>query len=216
MSIVLLMTVLASLIIWLTSSPEKTGGIIQLPSTFYNSFYGTKAAYMILDRLEYPVNRLRRPIDPATLQGTGALFVLKPLMALSEDELKLLENWIKDGHALVIVPAPYDDFNYSGRKLQDWFHLSKVGAESEEKVRTFLGANNPAAARASNADNPLTAGINELVALKSERFDASSPLKGSLEKMPFNIFWEDELGVVGLQVELGKGTIVALADAYPL
>ena len=66
-----------------------------------------------------------------------------------------------------------------------------------------------------DAGEPICAGIRRLTAGGDRRF-AKSPLRGPLAKMPVKAFWKDKLGTVGLRVQLGDGTIVALADAYPL
>ena len=48
------------------------------------------------------------------------------------------------------------------------------------------------------------------------RIPPKSPLAGPLEKLAPHVFWKDEQGIVGLWAKFGRGTIVALADTYPL
>jgi len=104
-SVVLVATAMTALVTWLLLPPEKTGGIVERPSTFYNVGFGTKAAYLALDRLGYPVKRLRRPISEETLAGIGILFILKPSVGLQDYEMKELEGWVRQGHVLVVVPG---------------------------------------------------------------------------------------------------------------
>jgi hypothetical protein len=226
LGIVLVTAVLGALVTWLILPPEKIGAIEKLPSTFFNVGYGTKAAYQVLDRLEYPVDRLRRPIDHETLEPTGVLFLLQPIVGLDRDELSALEDWIKAGHALVIVPGPpggpyekrpprHDSPKRSSSArdndslLEDWFHFAKMPKESEKLLHTDLCASR-------SAREPLLAGIGELVADGHRRFSPKSPLAGPLKKLSPHVFWKDEQGSVGLRAEFGRGTIIALADTYPL
>ena len=95
--ILLITAALVALGSWLLSPPEKTGGMERQPSTLFNVAYGAKAGYQVLDRLGYPVARLRRRIEPETLKGIGVLFVLKPWIGLDDHEVETLEEWIKDG-----------------------------------------------------------------------------------------------------------------------
>ena len=104
-SIVLLVAALVALVIWLVLPPEKTGGLVEQPSTFFNAGYGTKAAYLVLDRLGYPVTRLRRPLGDDALEGIGILVVLKPRLGLRPYELTELEAWVRGGHVLVVAPG---------------------------------------------------------------------------------------------------------------
>ena len=77
LSILLVGAVLVALLAWLVQAPERTGGVLREPSTFYNAAYGAKAAYEVLERLGFPVTRLRRPIVAETLEGIGTLVVLQ-------------------------------------------------------------------------------------------------------------------------------------------
>jgi hypothetical protein len=137
LGIVLVGAALVALVTWLLESPEKTGGVLEEPSTFYNAGYGTKAAYEVLERLGFSVTRLRRPIVAETLEGIGTLVILEPapvrdhvisqLPAYRSYELTTLENWIKAGHALVVVPGG----GRFGAELSDWFRVRRAEKEAE-------------------------------------------------------------------------------------
>ena len=60
------------------------------------------------------------------------------------------------------------------------------------------------------------AGIAELAVPDDRRFDPQSPCRGDLEDGLTRVFWKDEAGAIGLQIEHGDGAILALADEYPL
>ncbi len=229
LSIVLLLAVLAGLAAWLLLPPEKTGGIVKLPSTLYNAGYGAKAAYLALDRLEYSTDRLRRPIDERTLEGIGVLFVLKPVVGMTEDEVTTLEEWVKAGHALVVAPGPPDESDgiatacnggscalHGDRSLDQWFDLAPTAGKADDRVQVDLRANPPVPGWQPDRSDPLVAGIGPLVAGGGRRFSPTAPLCGSLKEMPAVVFWKDRLGTVGLHVKFGEGTVVALADTYPL
>ena len=62
----------------------------------------------------------------------------------------------------------------------------------------------------------MTAGINRLEVGGDQRFDLDSPLRGPLAKSAARAFWKDKQGIIGLRAKFGDGTIVALADTYPL
>jgi hypothetical protein len=233
LGIVLVTAVLGALVTWLILPPEKLGAIQTLPSTFFNVAYGAKAAYQVLDRLEYPVDRLRRPIDHGTLEPTSVLFLLQPVIGLDRDEVAALEEWIKAGHALVVVPGPPDGIHeehptrrdtqkrsssapHEGSALEEWFHFVEIPKNSEELVRTDFRASRSKHDRSPAIREPLLEGIGELVAAGRWRFRPKSPLAGPLKELSPHVFWRDEQGIVGLRVKFGRGTIIALADPYPL
>jgi hypothetical protein len=101
--------------------------------------------------------------------------------------------------------------------FEDWFALDEVAPrrEGEEKIRAYAGKGRPESGVEVDSREPICAGIRELVAESDRRF-GKSPLRGPLANAPAKTFWSDNLGIVGLRVELGQGTIVALADPYPL
>ncbi len=280
LGIVLVTALLVALVIWLIVPPEKSGGLVKQPSTFFNVGYGTKAAYQVLDRLGYPVARLRRPIGHQTLEPVGILFVLRPRIGLRDFEMAQLEAWVKEGHALVVVPGQ-SDFDVSkkdgrateeasgavrgsdgavrgspdpaqglteglqdreethgqthrrgqetraerkqrkgeslhpGSFFRDWFALDVVPGRDEETIHAHSDEDRPESGLEVDTSEPICAGIRELVAGSDYRF-RKAPLQGPLAKRPAKTFWSDELGIVGVRVDVGQGTIVALADPYPL
>ncbi len=221
-SIVLVTAALVALVTWLVLPPERTGGLVRRPSTFFNSGYGVKAAYLVLDRLEYPVTRLRRPLGSDTLDEIGVLFILKPLVGLRRFEMADLEAWVERGHALVVVPgdraaetfarkepaaaakskeaAPpksqeedSEDRRQSGSFFEEWFHVHDGPANRAETPPDSAESHQADSGQTIDSKDAICAGIHELVATRDRRF-AESPLKGSLADMPVQAFWRDDAG----------------------
>jgi hypothetical protein len=346
LGIVLVAALLVALVAWLVVPPEKSGGLVKQPSTLFNVGYGTKAAYLVLGRLGYPVARLRRPIGEETLSAIGVLFILKPQEGLRDDELSALEAWVKEGHGLVVVPGrssfehgehdspetpravrgspgsaravrgspdpaqairavrgspdsaqairavrgspdpaqamtagravrgspdpaqvmtaglqQYEEtfgqtsrrgqetraertglqqdeetFGQTSRRgqetraerkkrrgqpppprssLEEWFALEEVAGHRDETVHAYSRSDRPESGSLIDGSEPLCAGIRELAAGSDYRF-RQSPLRGALAEMAPKVFWKDDLGIVGVRATVGQGTVVALADAYPL
>ncbi len=221
LGILLLGALLAAVLHWLLAPPEKTGGFFRMPSTFFNVGTGAKAAYDVLDELKYPVTRLRRRISPQSLDGVGVLFILRPNTGLAREEVAELEEWVEEGHALVLVPgsasesftmnegSPDDAF------LDDWFQWKEPPAGSK-KTDDFPPVERAAPLQKVKSDDALTAGIRELAVPDGRRFDPKSPCQGHLQDASARAFWKDQRGTIGLQIASGDGTIVALADEYPL
>ncbi len=227
-SIVLVAAALVALVAWLVMPPDKTGDRERQPSTFFNAAYGTKAAYLVLDGLEYPVTRLRRPIGRETLGGIGVLFVLAPAEGLGEHEMDALKDWVRQGHALVVVPGwssagPGQNrrpLMTRGSAFGDWFDVvgNSRDRDREPGDSPAPGQSSPAQPDPGielNAGEPICAGIRHLTNDGDARF-APSPLRGPLAGAVPEVFWRDRQGPMGLRVSFGDGVIVALANAYPL
>lgn len=206
----LMTAIVLALITWLVLPPPQTGGAPEQLSTFFNSPYGTKAAYLVLEQLGYNVRRLRRPVDTDTLEGLEALVLLRPVYCLSEYEAGVLSDWVWEGHSLLVSPAaetetPWSDEQCSGPKA--WFHYAEGDAPSEEAGERRISS--PRTIR-------LPEGMYELAASDANRFDAERPLVWPAEDLPVRVLWEDELGVVAFETSFGDGRIIALADVYGL
>jgi hypothetical protein len=234
-SFVLVTAALVALITWVVLPPEKTGGLVRQPSTYFNAAYGAKAAYLALDCLGYSVTRVRRPAERDALEGIGVLFVLKPLIGLRQYELAELEDWVKQGHVLVVVPGncaveafgrgrhsapPESDETDEHRRefgsfFEEWFRIDDAATRPEATSRDSVESERETSRSGIDTEAAICAGIHELTAGSGRRF-AKSPLRGPLAKMPMQAFWTDEQGAIGLRVNLGDGTIIALADSYPL
>jgi hypothetical protein len=220
LAIVLLAALLAALLHWLFV-PEKTGAILRIPSTFFNVPSGAKAAYEVLQRLDFPTTRLRRRISPQTLKGVGVLFVLRPEIGLAREEVAALKDWIDEGHALVLVPGETPQFatkaSLAGNDeyLDDWFDWKNTST-GVKQPKAFPLAEHTSEPSKPEADSPLTEGLAQLTAPRDRRFKSKLPFHGdSEESARGTAFWNDEWGAIGVEAKSGDGTIVALADEYP-
>jgi hypothetical protein len=192
-----------------------------MPSTFFNVPSGAKAGYEVLQRLDYPTRRLRRRISAKTLEGTGVLIVLRPEFGFAREEVAVLEEWIDDGHALVVVPGevPRLESNASlagdDKYMDDWFAWKPDSAPLPQ-AGAFPSAERPSVPSEPETDSPLTEGLRELATPKGRRFADKAPYRGySRDTAEARVFWKDQWGAIGLEAASGDGTIVALADEYP-
>jgi hypothetical protein len=194
--------IVVAVLTWLVLPPAEMGDEREQPSTFFNTPYGTKAAYQVLEKLGHNVGRLRRPIDTDTLEGLDAVVLLQPIRCLSEYEAEVLRHWIGEGNRLLVSPpaaeSPYPDEECSGPHA--WFRYAEV----EERSDTLP----------SNIRLPID--VADLVADGPIRFDSERPLSWPSEDLPFHVLWEDEFGVVAFETSFGDGVIIALADVYGL
>ncbi len=212
----LTVSVLLAVLTWLVLPPAETGSFLKQPSTFFNAPYGTKAAYLVLEKLGYDVRRLRRPIDYDTLDGFGALVLLRPAHCLNEYEAGVLRDWIRQGHNLLVAPPEepvWTEEEWNEEREEEcagpyaWFRYAEADSQAEESDK-------------QPDESPprihLPEGINDLTAGDDIRFTVEHPLTWPGEESRAEIIWEDESGVVAFQASYGEGRIIALADVYAL
>lgn len=231
LSVLLLLALVAALVTWLLMPPERTGSLWGEPSTFYNAGYGTKAAYRVLDRLDYRVQRLRRPISARNLDGISGLFVLNPIVGLSDSEVQALERWVEQGHRLVVAPGPAGAQVQPGSTLEEWFQMTEpaaaappVGLPSQvderplpvsERPLTPLGNPDPTA-EGFDAREPLCEGVSKLAAGRGRRFVEGESVLAEVEGAAVHEFWKDARGIVAVRFQRGAGEIIALGDPFAL
>lgn len=224
LGILLPLALLAALVTWVLMPPQPEGGFQREPSTFYNVSYGTKAAYLVLRRLDYPVERLRRPISPIHLHGVSGLVLLKPTVGLSDPELSALKEWVKQGHRLLVAPGRSRFAFQPGSYLEEWFQSTEDDENGEADERTFrvgprvktpLGNLDPTA-EGFDPNDPLCEGVGALTAGGGQRFVEGESWQGDPTGTAVHEVWKDARGIVALRVEYGSGEILALADPYPL
>ena len=198
-----------------------------MPSTFFNVGSGAKAAYDVLDQLEYPRHAPAPPHFGRVAPGKSASSSsCGPTMGLAREEVAALEDWIEEGHALVVVPGSASESLMTSvaqaRTTTPFWTIGSSGRGAGQadgsKPAHFQPVERAAPLRKVEAGDGLTAGITELaVPDEGRRFDPKSPCRRStLQDASARVFWKDPQGTIGLQVESGDGTIIALADEYPL
>lgn len=197
-------TVIA-LLAWLVLPPARLGGRHAQPSTFFNRPYGTKAAFLVLQKLGYNVRRLRRPIDVDTLAGFDGLVLLRPIYCLNDYETRVLRDWVAAGHNLLVAPTEVPPHGVDCAGPYAWFHFADPNAPAE-------GTREPGHEAA-----PVSApAFAELTAMNDVRFAADGPLVWPAEDLPIRPLWSDEGGLVAFEATYGTGRILALADVYGL
>jgi hypothetical protein len=212
LGILFLLAVLAAVVTILLRPPTKTGGADGKPSSFFNATYGTKASLLVLRQLGYRVEQLRRPFSAATLAPVDGLVILDPLVTHAAWEVDTLRNWLREGHRLLIVPQTPDGGTEDETEgLADWFQVEPVRRPTGSVPQTLTARLSERAER-----DRLLRGIKQLTADRRARFDAATPLGSGLRSATAEVLWVDRDGIVAIRVPLGKGEIVALADAYPL
>ncbi len=120
---------------------SQTGGDIHVP---YSSFSpwpdGTKAVYLTLSKLGYPVERLRRTVDEVPEEST--LLLIKPLFPVSNATWKKLDKFMKSGGRVILVGGSTVDIDNS--KLVQPRRLERPGivraAAPTALVRALPGA----------------------------------------------------------------------------
>jgi hypothetical protein len=212
LGILLPLSVLGALITWLVMPPKREGSWLRQPSSFFNSHSGTKAAYLVLDRLGYQVSRLRQPISRETLDGVDTLFILEPVVGYEKEERKALGDWIELGHTLVLAPSvrPLRPALPGSWFFDNWISVGPPSgpvSESSGKVKLVSG-------ESLKTYDSMCAGVREMVGGTDFRFPTGSVAVGPLAGSPVDEIWRDDYGVGAARVRYGEGTIIALADTY--
>ncbi|HRX86709.1 MAG TPA: hypothetical protein P5572_16920 [Phycisphaerae bacterium] len=205
---------------WLLLPPARTGSAAAQPSTFFNEPYGTKAAYLTLNKLRYSAIRLRRPIDTDTLADIDALVLLEPVKCLHPHEAQTLKSWVADGHRLLVAPRTLEEYGPDCRVMDnaddcvetvDWFRFAERAAKAGDAKREFVDLH--PAADGGRAWLPDVAAVRVGTA---HRFDPDAPLSWPEADLPITPLLADEDGLVAFAAEYGEGWVFALADIYAL
>src|SRR5262245_27492837 len=97
---------------FVTSRSKRVADVhAQRPSSFFTDDTGTRAIYLVLQRLLSAVEKWRRPAtllpDPNTAEAPATLLVFGPSQPLSRSEAQALDNWIAQGGQLILA-MPHD------------------------------------------------------------------------------------------------------------
>jgi hypothetical protein len=80
---------------------EKADEAPPIRTTYSSNPEGTKAFWMLMDRLDMPLTRLQQSFKGRTLASVDVLFILDPMEDLGGEERSALEAWIAGGGVLV-------------------------------------------------------------------------------------------------------------------
>ncbi len=146
---------------------------------------GTKAFYLLLEKLGYKPKRLRTPYYG--MQG-GLAVVLAPNRPIDAVDAGRLMEWIRQGNTLLLVP--------DGRETQLTGILRIKLRQGQLRRKNLM----------PSTSTNLTAGIQKLVVqsgsrIRTERKDAVRHFR-------------DRAGVAVISLPEGEGTVVVLSDPY--
>jgi hypothetical protein len=149
---------------------------------------GTKALYLLLEKLGYKPRRLRVPHLTAT-RAEGLAIVLVPgRPSIDRTDVERLLEWVRQGNTLLFAPNEYEDqlAGSLGIKLHR-------GRSLETSIAPFAFTN-------------LTVGIQRLVVRSGDRVVT--------ERMDVLQHFRDSVGGVVVSLREGAGTVVVLSDPY--
>lgn len=198
---------LAAALVLLFAPSEKTGSLAENPSTFFNAPHGVKAAYLALSERGFAVERIRRPLLAANLDGLSGLVILDPVSPLLQVEDESLRAWVKAGGRLLVAPpdfAPGKDPDKEA-SLTDWFQFQAPLMQGQRREVQELPT-----------DADLLEGVGQLAFKGPRRLESKAPFAESLHVDDVRTLAQDADGGLLAAGTLGEGQIVVLADPYPM
>jgi hypothetical protein len=163
-------------------------------STYNADKGGTKAFYLLLERLKYPVSRFNQ-ITPE--HGRG-LMVMIEAEVISKKEADQLVAWVKRGNNLFIINSKADELSKSlklswtdsdGKKDED---ETEEGKPKTKNLRV-------------KADEKYFRDVNSLMLTEGNRLEPKAP--------DVEASYEDEFGTYLMVLKKGQGRILYLADS---
>jgi len=122
------------LLAFINRSPQHASHDTWLPSSFNPVGAGNMALFQTLQELKWPVERWRDPLSRLSNYGTGNVLIitrsrLGSRVNFSEQEVDLLDDWVKKGNTLLLLGA-----------LGDWddtrMFLRQIGFTAPDKMAT--------------------------------------------------------------------------------
>jgi len=120
------------LLAFINRSPQRLPHDTWLPSSFNPVGAGNMALFQTLQELNWPVERWREPLSRLSRYGTGNVLIitrsrLGAKVSFTEQEMDLLDDWVKKGNTLLLLGA-----------LDDWddtrSFLRQIGFAAPDKV----------------------------------------------------------------------------------
>ncbi|MBI2266100.1 MAG: DUF4350 domain-containing protein [Armatimonadetes bacterium] len=181
---------LAAVFVWMSEGGGQKSPIRLVPSTHNVGATGTKALYLLLEKLGCDTGRWKHPLDDFLSQDAEMLVVIQPSLPVARKEAQALGRWVRKGHTLLLIgdnSALFDEFHIE--PVEDPDPSSGDGSVSVQVT----------------GDSPYLRNVRKM-ALQSP-FRLSSVSSG---KMLFS----DGKGGVLLSQDLGKGHVLALCDPH--
>ncbi len=157
------------------------------PSTYNAASAGYKALYLWLRELGVPAKRWESPLTGLTREAV-VLLMMSPRLGPGPNELKALENWVRDGGTLILVSSPWNAFaKHFGFEMKMRLHDQK---KEEERLAFQPG--------------PYIRGQRTIMSKIHPGIDSQRP-----EAI---VHARDAFGNLIVAVEEGKGRVIMMAD----
>lgn len=167
-------------------------------STYVRAPSGAAALYWTLQELGVPVRRRTAPfLDEDSLRGTIA--VLSPLEPVSAEEVNALVEHVRGGGTLLLTPGPYE----TNSDLLDTLGLAPRWLASAWSEQSHAGRPRP---------HRWTEGLARVDGFQRAFADTSAVLRRPGTETLLTV----EGHPAAVTFPLGRGRVVALADATPL
>jgi len=120
------------LLAFINRSPQRAPHDTWLPSSFNPVGAGNMALFQTLQEMNWPVERWREPLSRLSRYGTGNVLIitrsrLGSSVNFSEQEIDLLDDWVKKGNTILLLGA-----------LDDWddtrAFLRQMGFSAPDKI----------------------------------------------------------------------------------
>jgi hypothetical protein len=189
--VILIIIILALLVF---SHTETSDCEKRTASTYSAGKPGTKALYLLLEKLKFPIERFEKNLTK--IKEPGIMLICRPMLrGVRDKEYAAVRRWVEAGNTLVIANAPFANdlvcgFQKNIRGMDSYFGLS---LESKGAGRSEIKAGLPA-----------------------YRTDFTiSVSKAARWKKPgdkWRVLVEDEFGAVVVEQTIGKGRVIAVSD----
>jgi hypothetical protein len=195
------------LLAFINRSPQRAPHDTWLPSSFNPVGAGNMALFETLDDLKWPVERWREPLSRLSRYGTGNVLIVTRSQAgarvnFSEQELELLDDWVKKGNTLLLLGAlgEWDDTRTFLRQIG--FAVPEQTVSVTEFLQPFERESN------QSLEAQPAAGANETGTMI---LPPSAPLPFTF---PANakVLWENRDGPFLIDVPRGAGHVICGAS----
>lgn len=171
--------------------PAKVAGSSALPSSYSPAWGGTKAAYLLLGRLGYRVQRWEKPLAALPGLGKGAVLVLADPMIppTSDDQIAIRQFLERGGRVLATGPT-------AARYLPDAESFTpRPSWVKQQRYRPLV-------------PSPLTRGVGEIELQPAKDWHPVSPAHVA-------VFGDKQTAAV-VSWPVGRGQVIWWASATPL
>jgi hypothetical protein len=194
------------LLAFINRSPQRAPHDTWLPSSFNPVGAGNMALFQTLQELKWPVERWREPLSRLSLYGTGNVLIITrsqqgSSLSFSEQEVDLLDDWVKRGNTLLLLGA-----------LEDWddtrMMLEQIGFMLPDKTVSVASFLQPFERESGQDMEIQPADTNQTGTMVLPR---SNPLPVTFPKNA-KILWQDHSEPYLIDVPRGAGHVICGAS----